>query len=60
MSKLDLPTVTSGLAIVAFGLVLLLDRSGALHLDFGSTAPVALAAVGVILLVGGLAHRDGA
>lgn len=56
----DLATLVAGIAVVAFGIVLLLDRLDALSLDFGSLAPLALAVVGVILLAGGLARRDGA
>jgi len=40
--------------------VLLLDQAGQLSLDFGSLAPVVLTVVGLVLLVGGLAKRDGA
>jgi hypothetical protein len=56
----DLPTLVSGLTITVLGAVLLLDHLGELHLDFGSLAPLLLAVVGMILLVGGLARRDGA
>ena len=40
------------------GRVLLLDRSGALRLTFGTMAPMAFAVVGVILLVTGLSRRE--
>jgi hypothetical protein len=56
----DLPTLVSGVAITVLGAVLLLDNVDEIHLDFGSLAPVVLAVLGVILLVGGLARRDGA
>ena len=56
----DLPTLVSGVAITVLGTVLLLDNVDEIHLDFGSLAPVVLAVLGVILLVGGLARRDGA
>jgi len=56
----DLATLASGLTVVLFGAVLLLDALDTLSLDFGSLAPLALAVVGVILVVGGLARRDGA
>jgi hypothetical protein len=56
----DLPTLVSGAAIIVLGTVLLLDNVDEIHLDFGSLAPVVLAVLGVILLVGGLARRDGA
>jgi hypothetical protein len=60
VSRPDLPTLVSGLAVLALGTVLLLDRAGDLSLHFASLAPLVLAVVGVILLVGGLARRDGA
>jgi hypothetical protein len=60
MSRPDLATLISGLSILALGTVLLLDQAGELHLDFGSLAPVVLAVIGIVLLVGGLAKRDGA
>lgn len=60
MTRPDLPTLVSGLSIVALGSVLLLDSAGDLHLDFGSLAPLVLTVVGLILLVSGLARRDGA
>ncbi|MCW3024218.1 MAG: hypothetical protein JWR30_3540 [Conexibacter sp.] len=60
MSRPDLPTLVSGLSVMVLGSVLLLDSAGSLHLDFGSLAPLVLTVVGMILLVSGLARRDGA
>ena len=60
MTRPDLPTLVCGLSVAALGTVLLLDSAGALHLDFGSLAPLVLVVVGLILLVSGLARRDGA
>jgi hypothetical protein len=45
---------------VALGTVLLLDSADQLNLDFGTLAPLVLTVIGLILLVGGLARRDGA
>jgi hypothetical protein len=56
----DPTTLISGAAIVVLGLVLLLDGLDGIHLSFASLGPVVFAVVGVILLVGGLARRDGA
>jgi hypothetical protein len=56
----DLATLITGLSILALGTVLLLDQAGQLSLDFGSLAPLVLCVVGLVLLVGGLAKRDGA
>jgi hypothetical protein len=60
VSRPDLPTLASGLSVLVLGTVLLLDRAGQLSLDFGSLAPLVLCALGVILLVSGLARHDGA
>ena len=60
MSRPDLATLISGLSVLALGTVLLLDQVGQLNLDFGSLAPIVLCVVGLVLLVGGLAKRDGA
>jgi hypothetical protein len=60
VSRPDPATLVSGLAIAALGTVLLLDQVDGLSLDFGALAPLVLTVVGVILLVGGLARRDGA
>ena len=53
----DVPSLVAGLAIVAFGGVLLADATGAVELRFEWLAPVALGAVGAILLALGL-DRD--
>jgi hypothetical protein len=60
VSRPDLATLISGLSVLALGTVLLLDQVGQLNLDFGSLAPLVLCVVGLVLLVGGLARRDGA
>lgn len=53
----DLPSLVGGLALIAFGTVLLLDRTDAIDLSFGTLAPIALAAMGAILLSVGLSRR---
>jgi hypothetical protein len=60
VSRPDLATLISGLSVLALGTVLLLDQAGQLSLDFGSLAPIVLTVLGLVLLVGGLAKRDGA
>ena len=55
---LDRSSLVAGLALVAFGVVLLLDRSGTLRLTFGTMAPMAFAVVGAILLATGLSRRE--
>jgi hypothetical protein len=55
---IDGSSLVAGLALVAFGVVLLLDRSGALRLTFATTAPMAFALMGAILLATGLSRRE--
>ena len=50
--------LVAGCVLAAFGLVLLLDRTGALELSFGSMAPMAFGVVGAILLATGLTRRE--
>jgi hypothetical protein len=54
----DIPALVAGLALLAFGGVLLLDALDAIHLDFGLFAPVACAVTGAILLANGLSRRE--
>jgi hypothetical protein len=51
----DRASLVAGLAVTALGTLLLLDRTGALDLDFGLAAPAVTATVGAILLALGLA-----
>jgi hypothetical protein len=51
-------SLTSGLVLVVLGTTLLLDRVHVLNLDFGSLAPIVLAAVGAVLLVSGLTRGE--
>jgi hypothetical protein len=55
---IDRLSLVAGLVLVLFGIVLLLDRSGTLHLTFGAMAPMAFAVVGFILLATGLSRRE--
>ena len=50
-------SLVAGLALIAFGIVLLLDRTGTLELHFSTMAPMAFAVVGAILLTSGLSRR---
>ncbi len=52
----DLPALVGGLAIAVLGGLLLLDALDALELGFAVLTPVALAALGAILLASGLAR----
>ena len=53
----DTTSLAAGVAIMAFGTLLLLDRVGELELGFGWFLPLLAATVGVILLVSGLSTR---
>jgi hypothetical protein len=57
MGRPDPVTLVAGLALMAFGGVLLLDATGAVDLRFGAVAPLTLALLGVILLTSGLSRR---
>jgi hypothetical protein len=50
----DITSLVAGLVVVAFGALLLLDRSDALNLSFGWFWPAIAAALGAILLASGL------
>ena len=52
----DVPSLTAGLVLLVLGAVLLLHQLGTLHLDFGSMAPIALGAIGAVLLASGLSR----
>jgi hypothetical protein len=54
------PNVTvllTGLAVLALGVLLVLDADGTIDLRFAYMAPVLVGAFGAILLAGGLAGR---
>jgi hypothetical protein len=55
------PNVTlllTGLAVLALGVLLVLDADGAVDLRFAYMAPVLVGALGAILLASGLAGRS--
>jgi hypothetical protein len=49
--------VVAGIAVLALGVLLLLDAVGGLDLRFGVLAPMACAAIGAILLASGMTRR---
>ncbi len=57
MRRPDLPSLVGGLALAGFGAVLLLDRTDTIDLSFGTFGPIALAAMGSILVSLGLNRR---
>jgi hypothetical protein len=54
--ELDITSLIAGLAIAAFGTLLLLDRADVLDLRFGYFWPALTATVGAILLASGLSR----
>jgi cell wall-active antibiotic response 4TMS protein YvqF len=54
--NLDITSLVAGLAIAAFGTLLLLDRTDVLDLRFGYFWPALTATVGAILLASGLSR----
>ena len=57
MGKPDLPSLASGLTLIALGTVFLFDRLEVLEMGFGAFGPLILAALGVMLLTLGLSRR---
>jgi hypothetical protein len=55
--RFDAPALVAGLMVIAFGVVLLLDAGGQIHLTFAALGPLAAAAVGATLVASGLARR---
>jgi hypothetical protein len=50
----DLVSIVAGVAVAGLGLLLLLDRVGAIDVRFAYATPAVLATVGVVLLATGL------
>lgn len=57
MRRPDLPSLVSGIALIALGTVLLFDRLEILEMGLGAFGPLFLAALGVMLLTLGLSRR---
>ena len=54
----DTSALVAGLAVLALGVVLLLDALSLIDVSFEVFAPAACAAVGAILLANGLSRRQ--
>jgi hypothetical protein len=52
--RADRTLIVAGLVTVAFGALLLLDRTGAVDVRFDYMVPAVLAAIGAVLLAAGL------
>jgi hypothetical protein len=55
--RVDMAALVAGALIALFGVVLLLDASGDLHLKFVALAPIAAFIAGATLLTAGLTRR---
>jgi hypothetical protein len=53
----DPTSLVAGIAVLALGVLLLLDAGGTLDLRFNVLAPVGCAAAGAVLLASGMARR---
>lgn len=53
----DMTSLVAGIAVSAYGALLLLDRLDEIELGFGWVMPLIAATAGVILLASGLARR---
>ena len=57
-SRPDVPSLAGGLAVIGLGAILLLDQLDVWGLRFAALAPLACAAIGVVLLASGLSRRE--
>ena len=57
MRRPDLPSLVSGIALIALGTVLLFDRLEMIEIGFGVFGPLLFAALGAMLLSLGLSRR---
>ena len=54
--RADLTSLVAGLAVIALGVLLLLDAGGTVDLRLGVLGPAACAALGSILLASGMSR----
>ena len=54
--RTDVTSLVAGLAALVLGVVLGLDRAGAIDVGWAALAPLALAALGAVLLSSGLSR----
>jgi hypothetical protein len=57
VNRPDLPSLAAGAGVIALGILLLLDRTGAIDLGFSVLAPVVCAVLGATLLASGMTRR---
>lgn len=54
--RADRTLIVAGLATIALGVLLLLDRTGTIDVQFNYMVPAVLAAIGIVLLSAGLSE----
>jgi len=54
--RADLTSAVAGAAVIALGVLLLLDATGSVDLRFGVLGPAVCAALGAILLASGMSR----
>jgi uncharacterized membrane protein HdeD (DUF308 family) len=57
MRKPHPTSLAAGLVVLALGILLALDAGGTIDLRFAYTAPVVVAALGIVLIASGIAAR---
>lgn len=57
VKRLDIPALVAGALIAIFGVLLLLDSSGDVHLKFVALPPIGAFIAGATLLTAGLTRR---
>ena len=57
MRAARLTPLVAGVALIALGILLVLDTSGSVHLGFAYAAPAVAAALGIVLIASGLEAR---
>jgi len=57
MRGLFLTPLVAGVALIALGILLVLDTSGSVRLGFAYAAPAVAAALGIVLIASGLEAR---
>lgn len=57
--RLDVTSLVAGIAVIALGVLLLLDRLGPIDVGFGYLGPALLATIGAMLLASGLSRGAG-
>jgi hypothetical protein len=57
MRSARLTPLVAGVALIALGILLVLDTRGSIHLGFAYAAPAVAAALGIVLIASGLEAR---